>query len=148
MPKKKFRIIPLIFLVILFISPLEAAKRDRSVDEGAVTKFYDDLMALISYDKYKDFYDSYMDKNAISYESFVREIKEKGIRLSGGYDSKLIGWERKGRKVVVFLETMVLGERKRISLNLVEDKEGLKISPKEFFEKVCGNKKGKRRGKR
>lgn len=123
------------------------AKKDISVSQEEIGRFYDALMALVSYSKYRDFYDSYVEPFDISYDDFVKEINKRGLAIAGGYGSKLIGYHRKGRKIIVVIETEVAGEgRKKISLGLMEKKEGLKISSKEFF-KICHVKKTKRRYK-
>jgi|GEM_PF-6750161 len=129
-----------IFLILSIFATSGFAKKDLSVSEAEVNKFYDSLMQLVSYDKYRDFYDDYIEKLDISYENFVKEIKTRGIMISGGYDSKLIGWQRKGKKVVITIETKVDNEGvKRLHLALDDKKEGLKISAKEFF-KLCKQK--------
>lgn len=126
----------------------KSLKFDKSVSSESIERFYDDLMKLVSYDKFRDFYDSYIESFDISYDNFLKEIKQRGIAISGAYDSQLIGWQRKGKKIIITVESKVKNiDIKRFHLALIETKEGLKISSKEFF-KICENKESSARRKK
>lgn len=143
------RILRYIFvtLLVIFIATNVIAKKDHSVAESEINKFYDALMELVGYDKFKDFYDSYIEKNDISYEDFSKEIKSRGVIISGGYGSRLVGWQRKGKKIILTIESEVKNEgNKRFHLALEEKKEGLKIKTNELL-KICKQKTTKRRTK-
>ncbi len=131
-------------LLFLFIATNTIAKKDHSVDETEINRFYDSLMQLVSYDKFRDFYDSYIEKSEISYEDFSKELKSRGVIIAGGYGSRLVGWQRKGKKIILTIESEVKNEGiKRLHLTLEEKKEGLKIRINELL-KICKQKPKKR----
>lgn len=143
-------ILTIVVSVMLVFHPtyVKALKSDKSVSSEAVERFYDDLMKLVAYDKFRDFYDSYIEGFDVSYDNFLKEIKKRGIAISGGYNSKLIGWQRKGKKIIITIESKEKnGEIKRFNLALTEKKEGLKISFKEFL-KICEHKESSSRRKK
>lgn len=137
----------LLLALIIFLPFDTWGKNDKSVQASEINRFYDALMQLASYDKYRDFYDSYIEEIDIPYDRFVQEIKQRKIVLSGGYDSKLIGWQRKGKRIVITIDSSIHGNNKRVQLMLIEKKDGLKISSTEFFNKICEKKRVARRKK-
>ncbi len=132
-------------MLVLLLPANILAKKDSSVQESEINRFFDTLMGLVSYDKYRDFYEGYIDKSEISYDNFVKEIKNKGVAISGAYGSSLVGWQRKGKRIVVVIDTTINSSTaKRLNLTLSETKDGLKIKLKELF-KICHNKEMRRK---
>lgn len=147
MRNKTIKLLTVLAIVVLLLPVTLLAKNDRSVNEAEVHRFYDALMELVSYDKYRDFYDNYIEEMDITYDNFVKEVKGRGIGISGGYASRLAGWQRKGKKVIVTIDSSLNGKDKRVQVALEEKKDGLKISSKEFINKICENKRGTRKKK-
>lgn len=123
-----------IFLFLFLCLNNAFAERGISTEEK-VTRFYDRLMDLFSYNKYRDFYEEHINPKEISYDDFVSFINNSGISIGGASESKLIGWERKGKSVKVSLELVYKNKgskKKRIFLNCIEKIDKIILSMKEF----------------
>lgn len=123
--------------LILFTTSGFAKTKDYELQQ-LVNAFYDRLMSLITYDKYRDFYGNHIDAKEISYDNFEKYIRNAGVKISGGYDNKLIGWEKKGKRVSIFLELVYKNldnERKRVQI-FCREEAGKIIVPFKEFKKI------------
>lgn len=144
-----------VLLLFVFLLPLSGiAKEKENIGDFDINRFYDTLMDVASYEKYREFYDRYIDSKDIAYDNFVKKIQESGNVLSGAYDSKLIGWEKSGKKFVVTADVFIKPKnkqgktKKRVHIALHEKNGRLIIASKEFFKIYeVKNKSSKRSSK-
>lgn len=134
-----------IFLFVLF-SLNNAFAESRFTIEEKVNRFYDRLMDLFSYDKYKDFYDEHINSHEISYDDFKNIIKSSGLTIAGSSESRLVGWDRKGKNLKITLELVYKGKnnkRERLFVNCIEKTDRIIIPIKEF-KKIYTVKRSKK----
>jgi hypothetical protein len=144
-----------ILLAFVFLLPFAAtAKEKESITDFDINRFYDVLMDVASYEKYRDFYDRYIDFKDIAYDNFVKKVEESGNVLSGASECKLIGWEKSGKKFIVTVDIFIKPKKssnkvkKRVHIALHEKNGRLLINSKEFFKIYeVKNKSGKRSNK-
>ncbi len=125
-------------IALILFSTISFAKTKDYELQQMINAFYDRLMLLFSYDKYRDFYESHIDAKEVSYENFEKYIKNVGVKISGGYDNKLIGWEKKGKKVIISLELVyknLTDKRKRVQI-VCREEAGKIIVPFKEFKKI------------
>ncbi len=121
------------FFLLLSIS--NSFAESKIFRDEKVNIFYDRLMNLFSYDKYRDFYDEHIDHHEVSYEEFKNIIKSSGLKISGSSESKLVGWDRKGKSLKIILELVYKGnnnKKERIFLNCIEKTDKIIVPLREF----------------
>jgi hypothetical protein len=133
----------LVIALILLSTSTFAKTKDYELQQ-MVNVLYDRLMLLFSYDKYRDFYENHIDAKEVDYENFEKYIKNAGVKIAGGYDNKLIGWEKKGKKIIITLELVYKNfadKRKRVQIFCKEEAGKISVPFKEFKKIYSVNSK-------
>lgn len=122
------------FLIFIFLFAITSfAATPLTLDEK-VNIFYDRLMDMFSYNKYRDFYDSHVEKTDISFDDFKKNIEKTGIVVAGRTDSKIVGFEKKGGRVKITLDIIYKSDnsKKRVALICYEKSDRIIVPYKEL----------------
>lgn len=141
---KKLTFVFIVFFVFNGISFSANLSKDEKV-----RRFSDRLMELFSYNNYRNFYENHINLKEVSYENFEKDIISSGIKIAGSYESKLIGWEKKGNKLAITFDLAYknpLDKIQRITLSCIE-KEDRIIVPYKEFKKIFNIKKNRSKRK-
>ncbi len=144
------RLIALFLLAVFLISDFSAAReRDYDINQE-VNRFFDSFMDLVSYNRKRDFYDRYVDRNELSYHEFSKIFEESAVKIEGSYKSELISYQKKGREVELILKLSIKQEKvpavdyKRLKI-MLKRKDGSLIIPRKELQKIFVKKRSSKR---